>query len=276
MYRLFTAAIALATALPVPALAQTEPAIPGTGTAAGETVPGQSCNATFAISDSDNDGTITRAEFDTWNDTGFARLDANGDGELSSDEFRDCMRIDAGEDPADGNPTAEDMASADTDASGSLSAEEYMRAANRAHRRAFAGEGDGVVLMRRLILVPSGTTDEDVAGMSPSEAGASAAGKFRTLDLNRDGEISKEELEKGGWDDMDAWLNLDFDEMDRSGDGTVSRDEYDQYSDRRWQDAVTPNTQVSGTSDDTSTGEAEEDRAPQIYYLYFPTPSPQQ
>ncbi len=268
MFRLLTAAVALATTLPAPALAQTDTAIPGTETETGEIVPSQSCNATFAISDSDNDGTITRTEFDTWNDTGFARLDANSDGELSSDEFRDCMRIDAGEDPADGNPTAEDMAEADTDASGSLSTEEYMRAANRAHRRAFSGDGDGVVLLRRLILLPSGTTDEDVAGMSQSEAGASAAGKFRTLDTDRNGEISKEELEQGGWDDMNAWLTLDFDEMDRSGDGTVSREEYNQYSDRRWQDAVTPNMQASETPD-AATGNAEEESIPQIYYLYF-------
>ncbi|MCV2868859.1 EF-hand domain-containing protein [Defluviimonas sp. WL0002] len=232
-------------------------------------VPGTACNATFAISDSDNDGTITRSEFETWNDVGFKSLDADGDGQLSREEFVDCMRIDTGEDEITTEQSAQYMEAADVDASGSVSAEEYMSAANAAHRQAAEGVGDGIMILRRFILVPSGVSDEDMGMMTESQVAASAAGKFRTLDADSNREITKDEIDKAGWDNMNAWLNLDFDEMDSDGDGAISRSEYDHYANRRWDSSMTAAESAEGTAQDGSGS----DRVPTIYYYYF-TPAP--
>lgn len=251
-----TAAVALVMAVSSMAGAQTSETVVA-GTASGNVVPGAACNATFAISDSDNDGTITREEFDTWNDAGFSALDADGDGDLSRSEFVDCMTIDAGDPEAADTGPVESLTSADADASGGVSADEYIAATDQAHRDAVSGQSDGPAILRRYIIVPSDMTDSDVGRMSQSEVASAASGKFRALDANRDGEVSPDELQQGGWDDMNAWLNLDFDEMDRSGDGVISRSEYDRYADRRWESS-------------TSRAQDEADRA--IYYLYFIPP----
>lgn len=88
------AAVAVAAGAGLAAEQTSDGVVPGTA-ATEEVVPGTACNATFALTDSDKDGTITRSEYATWADTGFAMLDADGDGGVSRAEFADCLEVDA-------------------------------------------------------------------------------------------------------------------------------------------------------------------------------------
>jgi uncharacterized low-complexity protein len=46
----------------------------------------------FVHMDSDKDGKITKAEFDTHKDAMFRKMDANGDGSISKDEMQAAMK----------------------------------------------------------------------------------------------------------------------------------------------------------------------------------------
>ena len=80
--------------------------------------------------DTNGDGRITRAEFDVLREAGFARLDANGDGYLSSDETQSAGRM------------AQRFTRADADSDGRVSRREFMSQPPRGFMRFDANHDD--------------------------------------------------------------------------------------------------------------------------------------
>ncbi len=217
-------------------------------------------NMRFAGMDRDNDGTITRAE---WNGSAqsFRVHDWNGDGVLSGDEVRAGGQRQWDQDPdyAPNRNTLSDWTERrfqqlDSNGDGRIlrrewpfSAEEFVRVdRNR----------DGA-LTRAEFLDPNANDDRDdqfdyldLNGNNRIEASEWHASRetFQWLDRNRDGVLSRTEAAGENLEQNDQFAALDtnndrviaasewqwsrasFDRLDRNNDGRVTRAEYDAAS----------------------------------------------
>lgn len=140
--------------------------------------------------DANNDGALTRQEFDAGRAALFARLDANSDGELAGDEHRrhhrgghhrmGHMGADANN---DGEITRDEFlarplemfARLDADHNGSISADERSRMHGRGEDRRHGERGGRQV--------------------SNAEFAARGASMFERLDADGDGRVTREEAE---------------------------------------------------------------------------------
>jgi Ca2+-binding EF-hand superfamily protein len=123
--------------------------------------PGRHGGGMMMAADTNHDGVITRAEYDAQAADRFAKLDANGDGQVSPDEMKAAMgRMRGGQDGAAPHPAAQGP---------------------MGHHR----HGD---LMTRL------DTNHD-GRISRDEMRAQADARFDKLDTNHDGFIDKAELD---------------------------------------------------------------------------------
>ena len=270
--RMTTSILAASLALGVPAMAQ-ESTGTGTGTGTGAQTGDQTqtsstmgtggstdCPISFDVSDDDGDGYIAKSEWDSWRDQNFSTLDANGDGEITRQEYRDCTISSAGmQRTGDG---AADMAELDTDQDRSVSSDEYMQATQDAETEAQQGP-EGVMVLRRVILLPTNMSDEEVGSMSKAETAGHSAQTFAALDSNQDGQLSEDEWNAADSDkfDMSDYADSSFDKLDADGSDSVSQSEYRDASDRRWQNAQSAQ-QAAGEGDSGAAG-------PSVYYLFF-------
>ncbi|MBS0385461.1 MAG: EF-hand domain-containing protein [Proteobacteria bacterium] len=169
----------------------------------------------FMRADANNDGVVTRQEFESFRTTEFARLDANHDGQLSQDEFRAGRRWGGPGGPGQsrGDRQEDRMARLDANHDGNISREEFLVPANAAFDRLDANH-DGMI---------SAQERQGLRGMRQGFAGH-AVGRHN-LDTNGDGAISRAE-----WDAATAAM---FERMDANHDGRITRDEAEAARPRR-------------------------------------------
>jgi Ca2+-binding EF-hand superfamily protein len=163
--------------------------------------------------------------------SGFAAMDTDDDGMVSEAEFAACLNAAAGMESAEADRTAENMPEADSDASGTVSRDEYMTAAEGA--RAVAAKlseatGGPVLVLRRYIFLPVSAADADVRGMSAHETVMRAEWQFNALDTDNNDEIGAEEWQKLSTKvpDMSDALAASFARLDEDGSGGLDEVEY--------------------------------------------------
>lgn len=157
----------------------------------------------FFAADANNDGAITRAEFDASRDARFAEQDANNDGQLSREEMRagfrgrghgrhgGMFRLAGADANNDGNITRDEFLSRpvqmfdrmDANNDGVISADERPQRRER---------GDGERRERRQR--PNFDSNND-GQISRAEYAAMGSGMFERLDANNDGRVTREEAE---------------------------------------------------------------------------------
>ena len=264
-----TLALFCALGLAAPALAQTSGDTTGGASAGGGT--DTSCLISFDVSDDDGSGTVSRDEWSSWREQSFSTMDADADGEISQDEYMACnsgvtpamQQASTGGDASTSGSgsgstdpqsmrTAENMGEADADQSGTVSAEEYRQATQDAQ----SSGSDGILVLRRYILVPSAMSDSDLGGMSESEAAARSAQMFRTLDTDQSGDLSEQEWSVDGsmTADMSESYGQDFDQIDADASGSLSRDEFMSTGDDQYDDAVNAMGSMSDTTGSDASG----------------------
>ena len=239
------------------------------------------CQAGYAVADTDGDGYISENELTAVRDAQFADLDADGDGAVTKEEFANCMTAWAPEeasDPAD----EQDLAEFDEDGDGSLSADEFMggmqetagmqiepgsvQSTSATSDTASEGQnGDGqILLLRRLILVPSDYDDARMQEMSAEELAARSGYTFETTDADGNAAISVEEW-KDRYNTVRAQQVLDreFDSLDADASGDVSRLEYYSAGLKKWE-------QAQLTAEDK--GMEENETGAPVVYFYYPSP----
>lgn len=163
------------------------------------------------MADANNDGTVTRQEFDTGRDGLFARLDANSDGNVTQEEGRAGWRAmreehreergeqrfqrhDANNDGAISRDEFlsgpnERFAELDANHDGQLSADERPQRPDGEHHeggRHGGGRGHGGML---------GADANNDGAISRAEFTASGASLFQTLDANSDGQVTRQEAD---------------------------------------------------------------------------------
>jgi Ca2+-binding EF-hand superfamily protein len=163
--------------------------------------------------DTDNDGAISRAEYMAQSDQRFARLDANGDGQLSGDELagRGGRRMADADTNKDGKiskaefaaQAADRFAKLDVNKDGKISRDE-MKAMMERMREGRGGPGmtppppgGGDAMGERGGrggMMARFDTDHD-GRISHAEALAQAEAHFAKLDTNKDGFIDKAEMD---------------------------------------------------------------------------------
>ncbi len=266
-----TFALICALGLAAPALAQTTETTPE-GAATGSTAE-SSCLISFDVSDDDGNGTVSRDEWAGWREQNFSAMDTDGNGEISQDEYDACTSgltptmqqastsgdasassTDTGTMDPQSMRTADNMGEADTDQSGTVSADEYRQATQNAQ----SGGSDGVVVLRRYILLPSTMSDSDLGSMSQSETEARSGQMFRTLDTDQSGDLSETEWSVDGsmTADMSESYGQEFDTIDADASGSLSRDEFMTSGDMQYDNAVNAMGGMSGTmgSDASASG----------------------
>jgi hypothetical protein len=148
--------------------------------------------------DANNDGVLTRQEFDAGRDSMFARLDANSDDQLSADERRAHHR---GHGRRGGGMHG--LRGADANNDGAITRDEFL-ARPLAHFERLDGNDDGVI-----------SADERPQRRERGEHGR--RGDRTNPDANGDGQISRAEFAA-----MSAPM---FERLDANDDGRLTGDE---------------------------------------------------
>lgn len=164
-------------------------------------------NGIWPSADSNKDGRVDRAEFDSERAAHFKTVDTNGDGFLSADEmtaFHDAQR--AKMESKQGDMGAKFLKRFDADGDGKVSEAEWPKKG----RMTFAdadGNKDGTV------------TADELAKMRPPHDGKQKDGKdrFTRLDTDKDGKVSVAE-----WNALGDKM---FARLDDNSDGAITKDE---------------------------------------------------
>jgi Ca2+-binding EF-hand superfamily protein len=152
--------------------------------------------------DANNDGTLTRQEFDAGRDATFARLDANNDGALSREEMRAMREGHRGHRRGGG---MHGLTRADANNDGNITRDEFL-ARPLEHFDRLDANDDGVISAaerpqrgdraergpRRDRPHLDGDNDGQI---SRAEFAAMGAGRFERLDANSDGRVTREEAQ---------------------------------------------------------------------------------
>lgn len=155
--------------------------------------------------DANNDGTLTRQEFDTGRAASFARLDANNDGQVTREEMR-AQRGERGEHAGRrghrGGHRGMGLERADANNDGNVTREEFLARPTAMFARLDANS-DGVI-----------SADERPQRRERAEGERRERPNF---DANNDSQISRAE-----WDQMGASM---FQRLDANNDGRVTTEE---------------------------------------------------
>ena len=164
--------------------------------------------------DANNDGVVTRQEFDASRAVEFTRLDANRDGQLSRDEMRAGRHWgNRGLGGPDGGPGGQgghrfDLTRFDTNHDGAISRQEFSAGPDDRFDRLDTNH-DGVIsaqeqqaaqqaMQQRIAERRANRPDPDTNGdgnISRTEWGAMGAAQFQRMDMNHDGRVTREEAE---------------------------------------------------------------------------------
>jgi EF hand len=169
----------------------------------------------FSAADSNNDGVITRAEFDAGRDALFTRMDANNDGQTTREEGRTAMRArfeGARAERAD-RPDRPDR---DANQDGLISRDEYL-SGPASRFQEMDKNNDGQL-----------SQDERPQREAGHRRGGGRHERMADLDANNDGTVSRAEFVAAG-DQM-------FQRLDANQDGQVTQAEAEagrRHGDRR-------------------------------------------
>jgi Ca2+-binding EF-hand superfamily protein len=152
-------------------------------------------------SDANNDGVVTRQEFDAGRDAMFARLDANSDGQLTREERRAGHAGHRGGRRGGGHGMH--LMSADANNDGSITREDFLRRPTE-HFDRLDANNDGVI-------------SADERPQRPARGEHGQRGDRPNPDANNDGQISRAEFAA-----MGASM---FERLDANDDGRVTREE---------------------------------------------------
>lgn len=273
-----TAAICLGLVLSMTVSAQQsgDGAAKDSGKAPDTRIVSSACEMGFALTDTDDDGIVSRTEFESWRDSSFAQFDEDGDGQLTRGEFVNCMNNPLVTENLQLSPDRDmaTMADADVDASGTLSPQEYVYATHRAQTEAQAGRPEALAVLRSFILLPPDMSDGALNDLNPFHVADGAARQFQALDVDGDGEMSSAEWTTSETlhERLAGPVGAAFDEMDSNEDGTVTLTEFHKYHDTRWKGAETAASlgRAQPTAAGTETGDVDSGgEPPAIYYFYF-------
>jgi Ca2+-binding EF-hand superfamily protein len=156
--------------------------------------------------DANNDGTLTRAEFDAGRQASFQRLDANNDGQLTREERR-AERMHRGGRGRHGGGFQ--LARADANNDGNITREEFLARPTEMFDRMDANH-DGVIAAAERPQRP------ERGERAEGERGGPRGERFNP-DTNNDQQLSQAEYAAAG-----AQM---FDRMDGNDDGRVTREE---------------------------------------------------
>lgn len=134
--------------------------------------------------DTDNDGQVSRAEFDAAGDTAFARLDADGDGYVTAEEFDAAPRMGRTDPERGGKRDRQGMEN------GGRGMGQHHAGPRAEERRAHM---QARMEARRTQRFASVDTDSDGI-VSRTEFDAARAARFGKLDSNGDGVVDVEEM----------------------------------------------------------------------------------
>ncbi len=175
--------------------------------------------------DADQDGVVSRAEFDQGADTVFSELDQDADGTLSSDELPRFRGPRHGRGPGMGRgPMAGIARAADGDADGEVTSDEWQ---------AFLGslnpDADGAISEDdlRAVMPPPAARGGDRGARGYGQGargrghGPCSGGLSRMLDRDGDSVLEIDDL------------NAVFSELDQDGDGSLAADELPQFRGHR-------------------------------------------
>lgn len=151
--------------------------------------------------DANNDGAVTRQEFDAGRDAHFRQADGNNDGQLARDEMRAMHGRHGGEHHRGGH--AGHLARADANNDGAITRDEFLARPTQMFSRLDANN-DGVISQNerpqerggRGSHGPHAQRDGDGNGqLSREEFVAMGATMFDRLDANDDGRVTREEAQ---------------------------------------------------------------------------------
>lgn len=215
MTRIFTTLLASTMLVSAPALAATDSADSGS---AGNNI----CENAFNWGDADENAKLTRAEVEDMRDQDYGAIDANSDGEISKQEYVDCLgssekliRQEAAAGQDDGKYNMADWSNLADDGEKELSAEDWADKAQAAWE-------DGDAKMQDAMSY-GGSQSE-----TSEEFARAATERFRMHDANGDGIITASEYETDAADtkfDGQA-IEARFDELDADNSGGISPQEY--------------------------------------------------
>lgn len=170
------------------------------GLAAAQNTPAQERGGRFFEADANNDGVVTRQEFDASRTAHFARLDADGNGQLTREE----MRQHAG--GQRGQRGGHQLSRADANSDGNITRDEFLARPTQMFDRLDANN-DGVISEAE-------RPQRRERGERPARGERAERPNF---DANNDSQISREEFAA-----MGARM---FERLDANSDGRVTRAE---------------------------------------------------
>jgi hypothetical protein len=215
------------------ALAAASPAMAQENPPPGEVAP--FCKEGYVHADTDDDRLISNEELQAAIDAEWEALDTDRSGDLTNAEVVACLNLIAGTQSAATDRSAENMAEADADGDGMLSAQEFMDAAQAAYDDihsdpSLSADDPRVMVLRRYVFL----TPEEAGGpfpdMTSDDVAARSAQAIRDLDTNSDEMIDEAEWSRQDTPrrDIEAQINMRTTEIDTDRSGTVSEEEYRQ------------------------------------------------
>lgn len=160
--------------------------------------------------DANNDGTVTMEEFDEAARTRFGRMDKDGNGSISRDEFRDYVMARRME------HKAEKLKRMDTNQDGKVTEDEFVSYKSEKAKRKFA----------RMDENKDGNLTADEMQRCGKRRHFGSKGIFYRLDKNEDGQVTREES-------YNAWSTW-FASIDANKDKVVTQDEVMAYRKSKW------------------------------------------
>lgn len=225
------------------------------------------CEKGYSNLDQNGDNQISEKEVAKDMDLRFGELDANGDGKVSRREYQDCSQQSASQSAAKTDRSAADLKAMDTNNDGNVGPQEYMKATDKAHRKASqasSADAPEVLVFRRLVFVPVNAKDEDVRSMNAEDAAARSRQMFGRLDQDGNGTLSGEEWSNAPSKapDMSKAVDKKFDKVDQDKSDSISRDEFEQAS-AQWAKYAEKNAENAGSDRNQSGNSGQSDNSAQ-------------